>query len=51
MLPVGEEMFNCDQPFDLLFFVAFCFGCHDVKPLLCSVALYEADEQRCALRS
>jgi hypothetical protein len=34
MLPVGEEMFNCDQPFDLVFFVAFCPGCHVVKTLL-----------------
>jgi hypothetical protein len=39
MLPVGKEMFNCYQSFDLVVFVAFCRGCYDTKPLLCSVAL------------
>lgn len=44
MLPMGEELFNCDLPFDLVVSVAFCVGCHDVKPLLRILALHEAGE-------
>jgi len=40
MLPMGEEMFNCNQPFDLVVSIAFCLGCHDVKPLLRILALH-----------